>query len=155
MSSRDIEGENPLYLPQAKVYDRSCALGPCILLAPDPLPSSTEISLEIVRAGRSEFLATTTLASMKREPLSLVDISTGVTAFRLAAFCSPAPGSSRRTRSHSRPVTRFASPSPASGHWSMPWVDRGEISLRGFLVEIAALLLKSADRQVDLVLARG
>src|SRR6476620_810545 len=37
MSSRDIEGENPLYLPQAKVYDRSCALGPCLLLASKPL----------------------------------------------------------------------------------------------------------------------
>jgi len=73
MSSRSIEGENPLYLPQAKVYDRSCALGPCILLAPDPLPSSTEISLEIMRGGRSEFAATTTLASMKRDPASLVE----------------------------------------------------------------------------------
>ena len=37
MSSRDIEGENPLYLPQAKVYDRSCALGPCLLIADEPL----------------------------------------------------------------------------------------------------------------------
>ncbi len=73
MSSRSIEGENPLYLPQAKVYDRSCALGPCILVAPDPLPSSTEISLEIMRGGRSEFAATTTLASMKRDPASLVE----------------------------------------------------------------------------------
>jgi len=35
MSSRDIEGENPLYLPQAKVYDRSCALGPCLLISDD------------------------------------------------------------------------------------------------------------------------
>jgi 2-dehydro-3-deoxy-D-arabinonate dehydratase len=73
MSSRSIEGENPLYLPQAKVYERSCGLGPCILVAPDPLPSSTEISLEIVRGGRSEFAATTTLASMKRDPASLVE----------------------------------------------------------------------------------
>ncbi len=73
MSSRSIEGENPLYLPQAKVYDRSCALGPCILVAPDPLPSSTEISLEILRGARSEFAATTTLASMKRDPVSLVE----------------------------------------------------------------------------------
>jgi 2-dehydro-3-deoxy-D-arabinonate dehydratase len=39
MSSRDIEGENPLYLPQGKVYDRSCALGPAILVSSDPLPS--------------------------------------------------------------------------------------------------------------------
>lgn len=73
MSSRSIEGENPLYLPQAKVYDRSCALGPCILVAPEPLPSSTEISLEIMRGGRSEFAAATTLARMKRDPVSLVE----------------------------------------------------------------------------------
>ena len=73
MSSRSIEGENPLYLPQAKVYDRACALGPCILLASAPLPSSTEISLEIVRASRSQFAASTTLASMKREPALLVE----------------------------------------------------------------------------------
>ncbi len=73
MSSRSIEGENPLYLPQAKVYDRSCALGPCILVAPDPLPSSTEINLEIMRRGRSEFAATTTLASIKRDPAVLVE----------------------------------------------------------------------------------
>ncbi len=44
MSSRDIEGENPLYLPQAKVYDRSCALGPGILITADPLPASTGIT---------------------------------------------------------------------------------------------------------------
>ena len=43
MSSRDIEGENPLYLPQAKVYDGSCALGPCILLSTEPLSKSTAI----------------------------------------------------------------------------------------------------------------
>src|SRR5512141_98801 len=44
MSSRDIEGENPLYLPQAKVYDRSCALGPCLLISDEALPPSTGIS---------------------------------------------------------------------------------------------------------------
>jgi 2-dehydro-3-deoxy-D-arabinonate dehydratase len=73
MSSRSIEGENPLYLPQAKVYDRSCALGPCILVAPEPLPSSTEIRLEIVRGAKNEFAGTTTLASLKRDPASLVE----------------------------------------------------------------------------------
>ena len=51
MSSRDIEGENPLYLPQAKVYDRSCALGPCLLISKESLPASTEISLQILRTG--------------------------------------------------------------------------------------------------------
>ena len=43
MSSRDIEGENPLYLPQAKIYDRSCALGPGVLVSSDPLPPATAI----------------------------------------------------------------------------------------------------------------
>src|SRR6202034_425485 len=55
MSSRDIEGENPLYLPQAKVYDRSCALGPCILATSEPLPLETRIALEIVRDGEVVF----------------------------------------------------------------------------------------------------
>ncbi|MBV9499951.1 MAG: fumarylacetoacetate hydrolase family protein [Acidobacteriaceae bacterium] len=72
MSSRDIEGENPLYLPQAKVYDRSCALGPCILLSTDPLPGTAEISLQILRGSRIEFSASTTLESMKRDPKELV-----------------------------------------------------------------------------------
>ena len=72
MSSRDIEGENPLYLPQAKVYDRSCALGPCILVSRSPMPSTTEIRLEIARNGRGEFSGSTTLESLKRDPADLV-----------------------------------------------------------------------------------
>jgi 2-dehydro-3-deoxy-D-arabinonate dehydratase len=72
MSSRDIEGENPLYLPQAKLYDRSCALGPCILLSDEPLPKDTEIRLDIWRNGRTEFSAATTLECLKREPKELV-----------------------------------------------------------------------------------
>jgi 2-dehydro-3-deoxy-D-arabinonate dehydratase len=67
MSSRDIEGENPLYLPQAKVYDGSCALGPAVLVAErEPLPKSTEIRLEILRAGERAFTGTTALSQMKR-----------------------------------------------------------------------------------------
>jgi 2-dehydro-3-deoxy-D-arabinonate dehydratase len=73
MSSRDIEGENPLYLPQAKVYDRSCALGPCILVSSDPLPRTTEIRLEIQRAGDVAFSGVTTLNELKRELTSLVE----------------------------------------------------------------------------------
>jgi 2-dehydro-3-deoxy-D-arabinonate dehydratase len=71
MSSRDIEGENPLYLPQAKVYDRSCALGPCILVQKMPLAKETEIRLEITRGGRSEFSASTSLEAMKRDVMDL------------------------------------------------------------------------------------
>lgn len=57
MSSRDIEGENPLYLPQAKVYDGSCALGPCVLVSGEPLPTSTLIHLEIVQKSKRRFPA--------------------------------------------------------------------------------------------------
>ena len=72
MSSRDIEGENPLYLPQAKVYDGSCALGPCVLLAQGALPKSTEIRIEIVREEREVFSGSTSLAELKRDPEELV-----------------------------------------------------------------------------------
>jgi 2-dehydro-3-deoxy-D-arabinonate dehydratase len=73
MSSRDIEGENPLYLPQAKVYHRSCALGPGILVMSEAIPPSTEIRLDILREGKSAFAGSTTLASMKRDIASLVE----------------------------------------------------------------------------------
>jgi 2-dehydro-3-deoxy-D-arabinonate dehydratase len=73
MSSRDIEGENPLYLPQAKVYDRSCALGPCVLITEESLDPATEIRMEIQREGRNEFSDTTTLSAMKRDPAQLVE----------------------------------------------------------------------------------
>jgi 2-dehydro-3-deoxy-D-arabinonate dehydratase len=71
MSSRDIEGENPLYLPQAKVYEGSCALGPCVLVTSDLLPTSTGIHIEIHRDGHEEFNGSTTLAELKREPAVL------------------------------------------------------------------------------------
>ena len=73
MSSRDIEGENPLYLPQAKVYDGSCALGPGILVTEEPLAASTEIAIEIERAGQIEFAGKTELAELKRDPKTLVE----------------------------------------------------------------------------------
>lgn len=49
MSSRSIEGENPLYLPQAKCYDKSAAIGPCVFVTENPLPEETHISVEIHR----------------------------------------------------------------------------------------------------------
>ena len=73
MSSRDIEGENPLYLPQAKVYNRSCALGPCILVREQPLNSSTSIELEILRENICVFRGATSLDNMKRDPRTLVE----------------------------------------------------------------------------------
>jgi 2-dehydro-3-deoxy-D-arabinonate dehydratase len=72
MSSRDIEGENPLYLPQAKVYDGSCALGPCILLSSGPLTDNA-IRLEILRGGNAVFAGSTSLSELKRDPRQLVE----------------------------------------------------------------------------------
>jgi len=73
MSSRDIEGENPLYLPQAKVYNGSCALGPGILVTASPLAQSTEILLEILRNERIEFEGSVGLTELKRDPKALVE----------------------------------------------------------------------------------
>ncbi len=73
MSSRDIEGENPLYLPQAKVYDGSCALGPAVLVTKAAMPPATEIRITIRRGGQDAFAGSTTLASMKRTPKELVE----------------------------------------------------------------------------------
>jgi 2-dehydro-3-deoxy-D-arabinonate dehydratase len=73
MSARDIEGENPLYLPQAKIYEGSCALGPCILLLSEALPKSTAICMEILRDGQIAYAGDTTLAELKRDPTQLVE----------------------------------------------------------------------------------
>jgi 2-dehydro-3-deoxy-D-arabinonate dehydratase len=67
MSARDIEGENPLYLPQAKVYEHCCALGPVITLADAmPPPERVAIRLTIERRGGRVFEGSTTLAAMAR-----------------------------------------------------------------------------------------
>ena len=73
MSSRDIEGENPLYLPQAKCYDRSAALGPCLVVTTElPRPESV-IKIEILRARVTVFTGETTLDQIKRPLPSLAD----------------------------------------------------------------------------------
>lgn len=67
MSARDIEGENPLYLPQAKVYNQCCGLGPCVLLADTPLDrESTQITLSINRGESEVFRGSTTIDQMAR-----------------------------------------------------------------------------------------
>jgi 2-dehydro-3-deoxy-D-arabinonate dehydratase len=73
VSSRSIEGENPLYLPQAKTYRGSCALGPCLVpVAEAPDPSEMEIKLTIGRAGDQVFEGSTQVALLKRTPEELV-----------------------------------------------------------------------------------
>lgn len=74
MSSRDIEGENLLYLPQAKIYDRSCALGPWITLeASEAEARQWQIRLGIVRDGKSVFSGETSVAQIKRGLQELAD----------------------------------------------------------------------------------
>lgn len=72
MSSRSIEGENPLYLPQAKTYDKCAALGPCIYVTEQPLDSGTKIQLTINRNNEIVFADSIAISQMKRTPQELV-----------------------------------------------------------------------------------
>ncbi len=73
MSSRSIEGENPLYLPQAKTYEGCAALGPCIYVPKGPIDSNAMISLEIIRNGSAIFSGEVSINTMKRKHQDLVD----------------------------------------------------------------------------------
>ena len=74
MSARDIEGENPLYLPQAKVYNQCCGLGPCVLLADGELNrEQTLIRLTITRNGAQAFQGETNVDQLKRQFPELID----------------------------------------------------------------------------------
>lgn len=82
MSARDIEGENPLYLPQAKMYDHACAVGPIITLAGAmPSPEQTVIRLIIDRGERTVFDGSTSIAAMARRFADLVDWLSRETSF--------------------------------------------------------------------------
>ena len=72
VSSRDIEGENPLYLPQAKVYEGSCALGPGILLGDAQRLKDLAIQVSILREGRPVFEGETRTSQIKRPLAELV-----------------------------------------------------------------------------------
>lgn len=72
MSSRSIEGENPLYLPQAKTYDGCAALGPCIFVTQNPLDRDAKIYLEINRKNTNVFKGNIGINQMKRTPEELV-----------------------------------------------------------------------------------
>ena len=92
MSSRDIEGENPLYLPQAKVYDGSCALGPCVLLAEEPMPRSNVIAISIMRNGATAFRGETPLTELKREPQELASYLFRDNSFPTGAYLMTGTG---------------------------------------------------------------
>lgn len=73
MSSRSIEGENPLYLPQAKTYDGSAAVGPCIYVTNEPLPKDTTIFMQILRNGHVVFEGDIGIDQIKRDFDELVE----------------------------------------------------------------------------------
>lgn len=83
MSSRSIEGENPLYLPQAKTYDGCAALGPCIYLTEQSLGKETMIRLHIKRNGALVFEGEIAISQMKRSPKNWFLLSTGKAVFRM------------------------------------------------------------------------
>jgi 2-dehydro-3-deoxy-D-arabinonate dehydratase len=92
MSSRDIEGENPLYLPQAKSYDGACAIGPVILIADGLLAKTTEIRIEILRKGEKVFAGATSLSRMKRELEELVEYLYRETSFPAGCYLMTGTG---------------------------------------------------------------
>ena len=73
MSSRSIEGENPLYLPQAKIFDGCASLGPCLLVLPAPIDSDVEISISLFRDGHEVFKGSAMISQMKRSLTELVE----------------------------------------------------------------------------------
>ncbi|MCF0043532.1 fumarylacetoacetate hydrolase family protein [Dyadobacter fanqingshengii] len=92
MSSRSIEGENPLYLPQAKSYTGSAALGPCLYVPEFALGDDTVIDLAIVRAGEEVFSGEVTLAQMKRKPDELLQYLFREMAFPHGAYLMTGTG---------------------------------------------------------------
>ena len=92
MSSRDIEGENPLYLPQAKSYDGSAALGPALCVLEQPLSLDTEIKLIIKRLDKSVFEGSITLQQMKRTFKDLVHYLFRACSFPLGVFLMTGTG---------------------------------------------------------------
>lgn len=86
MSSRDIEGENPLYLPQAKVYDAAAGIGPCLLVTEKPLAPETIISMRIYRAKEEVFQGETQISQMKRSHEELREYLTREMSFPQGAY---------------------------------------------------------------------
>lgn len=73
MSSRSIEGENPLYLPQAKVYEKCAGLGPCLMVTDTPIPPDTLIKMAIYRDEKAQYEDSIPISQMKRGHQELVD----------------------------------------------------------------------------------
>lgn len=92
MSSRDIEGENPLYLPQAKSYDGSVALGPCVYVPAKPINPDTMITIEIRRKKEKVFSGEISINRMKRKHTELVEYLFRETSFPYGTFLMTGTG---------------------------------------------------------------
>lgn len=92
MSSRSIEGENPLYLTQAKVYDGSTAIGPGILVQEETLSKDTNIQLSILRQGERVFQESIKVAQIKRSFQELVDYLYLASSFENGCFLMTGTG---------------------------------------------------------------
>ncbi len=92
MSSRDIEGENPLYLPQAKTYDGAAAIGPCILLQDVPPGTGTEVTMSILRDQEIVFSGSTTVGRIRRPFDELVEYLYRETSFPDGCFLMTGAG---------------------------------------------------------------
>src|SRR5258708_15820103 len=86
MSSRSIEGENPLYLPQAKVYERSAALGPCLYVPEHPIRLTTGIHMTISREGKNVYTGEVPISQIKRPLTELVNWLYRETDFIVGSF---------------------------------------------------------------------
>lgn len=92
MSSRSIEGENPLYLPQAKTYDACAGLGPCIYLTKETLPLDTKISMKINRNGQTVFEDSIEINKIKRKFEDLVSYLYKECSFTYGSFLMTGTG---------------------------------------------------------------
>ncbi len=92
MSSRSIEGENPLYLPQAKTYNRSSSLGPCLYLSDDLLEPNTGIGIEVTRGDSVVFEGETSLSQMKRKLPELAEFLFRDNSFPQGAYLMTGTG---------------------------------------------------------------
>ena len=92
VSSRSIEGENPLYLPQAKTFDKCACLGPCLYVPQQPLSMESKVSIEINRDGNEVFSGQTTLSQMKRTPEELIGFLFRETSFQNGVFLMTGTG---------------------------------------------------------------
>jgi len=92
MSSRSIEGENPLYLPQAKIYDGSAAIGPCIYVTEEPLPADTLIQMQIIRGRNVVFEGEVAIHQIRRKFQDLVSYLYRENSFPYGCFVMTGTG---------------------------------------------------------------